>query len=44
MQLRDLEKAKIACAGEHFRAISSRDVVYDVVDSYKALMDKVIKY
>lgn len=43
MELRLIEKSKIHCAKEHFKAISRDDVVYDVVDSYKALMDKVMK-
>ena len=43
MQLRMIESSKIHCAREHFRAISSGDVVYDVVDSYQALLDKVMK-
>jgi hypothetical protein len=43
MQLRLVEEAKIHCAREHFRAISSENVVYDVVDSYSALMDKVLR-
>ncbi len=38
LQLRDIEKAKIHCAKEHFKAISHGNVVYDVVDSYDALM------
>lgn len=43
MQLRDIEKAKIHCAREHFKAISSGDVVYDVVNGYQALLDKVMR-
>lgn len=43
MQLREIEKAKIHCAREHFKAISTTDVVYDVVDSYASLMDKVLR-
>lgn len=43
MQLRDIEKAKIHCAREHFKAISSGDVVYDVIDGYQALLDKVMR-
>ena len=43
MQLRLLEEAKIHCAREHFRAISNGDVVYDVVDSYQSLMEKVMR-
>lgn len=39
MQLREIEKSKIHCAREHFRAISGGDVVYDVVDSYETLLD-----
>ena len=43
MELRDIEKAKIHCAREHFKAISNGNVVYDVVDSYQALLDRVMK-
>lgn len=43
MQLREIEKAKIHCAREHFTAISTDDVVYDVVDSYETLMNKILK-
>ena len=42
MQLRMVEEAKIHCAREHFKAISTDSVVYDVVDSYAALLDKVM--
>ena len=41
--LSDPEKAKIHCAREHFRAISNENVVYDVVDGYKSLLEKVMK-
>ena len=43
MQLRLIEESKIHCAREHFKAISSDNVVYDVVDSYKSLLEKVMK-
>ena len=43
MQLRLVEEAKIHCAREHFKAISGDNVVYDVVDSYTSLMEKVMK-
>ncbi len=43
MQLRLIEESKIHCAKEHFRAISNGDVIYDVVDSYKSLLDLVRK-
>ncbi|MFR8221349.1 MAG: hypothetical protein ACLU9T_09975 [Blautia faecis] len=38
MQLRLIEESKIHCAREHFKAISSGSVVYDVVDSYQSLL------
>lgn len=43
MQLRLIEQSKIHCAREHFKAISNGNVVYDVVDSYKSLLEKVMK-
>lgn len=43
MQLRMIEDAKIHCAREHFRAISTENVKYDVVDSYETLMNKVMQ-
>jgi type III restriction enzyme len=43
MQLRMIEEAKIHCAREHFKAISSDSVVYDVVDSYESLLNKVMR-
>ena len=43
MQLRLIEESKIHCAKEHFKAISSGEVVYDVVDSYQSLLDLVTK-
>jgi len=43
MQLRMIEEAKISCAREHFKAISTDNVKYDVVNSYDALMNKVMR-
>jgi len=43
MQLRLIEESKIHCAREHFKAISGDNVVYDVVDSYTSLLEKVMK-
>jgi len=43
MQLRLIEESKIHCAREHFKAISSGNVVYDVVDSYQTLLNKVMR-
>lgn len=39
----NVEQAKIDCARAHFKAISNGNVVYDVVDSYRSLLDKVMK-
>ena len=43
MQLRLIEESKIHCAREHFKAISGENVVYDVVDSYKTLLERVMR-
>ena len=43
MQLRQIEESKMHCAREHFKAISGDNVVYDVVDSYETLLNKVMK-
>ncbi len=43
MQLRLIEQSKIHCAREHFKAISGENVVYEVVDSYKVLLEKVMR-
>lgn len=43
MQLRLIEESKIHCAREHFKAISNGNVVYDVVDGYKKLMEIVMQ-
>lgn len=43
MELRDIEKAKIHCAREHFKAIGSDNVIYDFVSSYQELLDIVMK-
>ena len=43
MQLRQIEESKIHCAKAHFKAISGDNVVYDVVDSYETLLNKVMK-
>lgn len=39
LQLRLIEDTKIKCARKHFEAISKDDVVYDVIDSYEALLN-----
>lgn len=43
LEFRGIEDAKIHCAREHFKAISGDNVVYDVVDSYQALLEMVMK-
>jgi type III restriction enzyme len=42
LQLREIEKAKIACARKFFQKITSSEIAYDVVDSYGKLMDLVM--
>ena len=42
LQLKSVEQAKKRCASVHFAKISSGTIEYDVVDSYQALMDKVM--
>ena len=41
MQLRLIEKSKIHCAREHFKAISNGNVTYEVVDSYDSLLNLI---
>lgn len=43
MQLRGIEQAKKHCAEEYFKKISSGNVIYEVVNSYQALLDIVRK-
>ena len=43
LQLRLVEEAKVHCAREHFKAISTNKVVYDVVNSYEKMLEKVMK-
>lgn len=43
LELREVERAKVHCAREHFKAISGANVVYDVIDSYQSLLDKVMR-
>lgn len=42
LELREVEKAKIECAKKHFESISNGTIKYDVVDSYKTLIDMVM--
>ena len=43
MQLKMIEDLKIQYARKHFEALKEDNIKYDMVDSYKELMDKVMK-
>lgn len=43
LELRKVEDLKIRCAQEHFRAISSGSVRYEVVESYETLLSVVMR-
>jgi len=43
LQLKEVEQKKISYARKHFEALGHADIKYDVVDSYQALRDKVMK-
>ena len=43
MELRKAEDLRIHCAREHFRAISSNSVKYEVIDTYEALLNEVMR-
>lgn len=43
LQLRGIEDAKIQCARKHFAALNSDNIKFDVVDSYKSLVEIVMK-
>lgn len=40
-QLKEVEKLKIHCASEHFKAISGNEVIFDRVSGYETLMEIV---
>ena len=43
LQLKEVEQKKISYARKHFEALGHADIKYDVIDSYQALRDKVMK-
>ena len=43
LELRKAEDLKIHCARQHFKAISSDSVKYDVIDDYKTLLNVVMR-
>ena len=42
MQLKEIEQKKISYAKKHFEALGHAGIKYDVVDSYKSLLDKIM--
>jgi type III restriction enzyme len=43
LQLKEIEQKKISYARKHFEALGHADIKYDVIDSYQALRDKVMR-
>lgn len=43
LQLKEIEQKKISYARKHFEALGHADIKYDVIDSYQALRDKIMK-
>lgn len=43
MELREVEKAKIHCAEEHFKAICPGEVVYKMINGYDQLLNEVMQ-
>jgi type III restriction enzyme len=43
LELRKIEEARISCARKHFEKIGADLVMFDKVDSYKTLLDKVMR-
>ncbi len=44
LSLRPVEKAKIDCAKKLFASLSGGQVVYDHVDSYQQLLNKIMVF
>ena len=44
LQLKEIERKKIKYARKHFEALGHADIKYDVIDSYRALRDKVMSW
>ncbi|MBW8003232.1 MAG: restriction endonuclease subunit R [Planctomycetes bacterium] len=42
LQLKEIEQKKISYAKKHFEALGHADIKYDVIDSYRALRDKIM--
>lgn len=43
LELRPIEHAKITCARKHFQVLNDGEYIYDIVLTYKDLLDKVMK-
>ncbi len=43
LQLKKMEELKIKYAKEHFKALNTANLKYDVISNYQDLMDKVVK-
>ena len=43
LQLKEVEQKKISYARKHFEALGHADIKYDVIDSYQALRDKIMR-
>jgi len=43
LQLKEIEQKKISYARKHFEALGHADIKYDVIDSYQALRDKIMR-
>lgn len=43
LQLKEIEQKKISYARKHFEALGHSDIKYDVIDSYQALRDKIMR-
>jgi type III restriction enzyme len=43
LELRKIEEAKINCARKHFAKIGAELVMYDKIDSYETLLNKVMR-
>ena len=41
-ELREIEKAKIACARKHFECLNNDDIKYDIADNYETLVNMLI--
>jgi restriction endonuclease len=43
LELRKIEEAKVGCARKHFTKIGAELIMYDKIDSYETLLNKVLR-